>query len=217
MTHTPPLFVAFTGADDPALLPGMIALSKRYPIEWGMLLDEAQEGSPLFPDVEARREMLAAPGLRWAAHVCGDQARRIADAPETATIDLQGFTRVQINHGFAGSSPAQIANTIAFGRSRGLRAMLQSLSCFPAEPRLDWLFDVSFGRGNRPAHWPALDLAGPFCGYSGGINPGNVEATLAAIAAPPGAGYWIDMESGVRSEGAFDLAKCEAVCRSVYP
>jgi hypothetical protein len=24
------------------------------------------------------------------------------------------------------------------------------------------------------------------------------------------------MESGVRTDGAFDLAKCEAVCRAVY-
>ena len=99
-----PVFIAFTGADDPALIPDMAGLSARYPIEWGMLLDEAQAGQPLFPEAKARAAMLAAPGLRWAAHVCGEQARRIANAPDTATIDLQGFTRVQVNHGFSGTT-----------------------------------------------------------------------------------------------------------------
>ena len=28
--------------------------------------------------------------------------------------------------------------------------------------------------------------------------------------------YWIDMESGVRTDGLFDLEKCERVCRLVY-
>jgi len=211
-----PTFVAFTGADDPALLPGMIQLSARYPIEWGMLVDAAQEGQPLFPDPDARRVLLGAEGLRWAAHVCGEQARRIADAPETATIDLRGFTRVQINHGFSGSSEAQVANAIAFGRRRGVRTMLQCLGDFPSERRLDWLFDVSFGRGNRPTSWPGLPKDGPFCGYSGGIGPDTVAETLAMIAPQPGRAYWIDMESGVRTDGAFDLDKCERVCRALY-
>jgi hypothetical protein len=57
---------------------------------------------------------------------------------------------------------------------------------------------------------------GPFCGYSGGIGPATVVEILGRIAAPDGALYWIDMESGVRTDGAFDLAKCEAVCRAVY-
>ena len=53
-------------------------------------------------------------------------------------------------------------------------------------------------------------------GEPGGIGPDTVGEILARIAAPPGALYWIDMESGVRTDGAFDLAKCEAVCRAVY-
>jgi hypothetical protein len=212
----PPLFIAFTGADDPTHLPAMTALSRRYPIEWGMLLDPAQEGSALFPDGDARAALLGASGLRWAAHVCGEQARLIADAPDAATIPLHGFTRVQVNHGFTGSTRQQIENTVQFGRSRGLRAMLQCLGAFPEEPRLDWLFDVSFGRGSRPGAWPLLKQGGAFCGYSGGIGPANAAETIARLAAPAGASYWIDMESGVCTDGKFDVAKCEAVCRSVF-
>jgi hypothetical protein len=211
-----PLFIAFTGADDPDLAEDMVRLSARYPIEWGMLLDEAQEGRPLFPDCGARGTLLATKGLRWAAHVCGEQARRIANDPGSATIDLQGFTRVQVNHGFSGSDASQIGNAIAFGRQRGLRAMLQCLDEFPEEARLDWLYDVSFGMGNRPTRWPVLPVDGAFCGYSGGIGPATVTEILERIDAPAGSSYFIDMESGVRTDGHFDLNKCEQVCLAVF-
>ena len=211
-----PVFIAFTGVDDPASVPGLRALSARYPIEWGILLDDAQTRDALFPDAAARAALLGAPGLRWAAHVCGAQAKLIAETPDRATVDLAGFQRVQVNHGFSGSSADQVANVMCFGRARGVRTLLQTLDDFPAENRVDWLFDVSFGTGAKPSAWPPLPVSGPFCGYSGGINPANAASVVAAIAAPQGAQYWIDMESGVRTDGRFDLDKCEAVCRAVY-
>ncbi len=51
-------------------------------------------------------------------------------------------------------------------------------------------------------------------GYT--VHRGAGADILARIAAPDGALYWIDMESRVRTDGAFDLTKCEAVCRAVY-
>jgi phosphoribosylanthranilate isomerase len=94
--------------------------------------------------------------------------------------------------------------------------VLQCWDPFPNDLRVDWLFDVSFGTGQRPTSWPVLPVDGAFCGYSGGIGPANVAEILATVAAPAGAQYWIDMESGVRTDGWFDLAKCEAVCRAVF-
>lgn len=211
-----PSFIAFTGVDLGTVIDDLKALSARYPIEWGILIDAAQETLPLFPDAATRHALLTAGGLRFAAHVCGDEARRIANAPETASLDLSGFSRLQVNHSFEGSNPAQVENTVRFGRGRGLRAMLQCKGAFPADARVDWLFDTSFGRGAAPGRWPKLPDSGPFCGFSGGINPGNVEDVLNAIDADEGALYWIDMESGVRTDGWFDLNKCEAVCKAVF-
>jgi hypothetical protein len=211
-----PAFIAFTGVDLGTVIDDLKALSARYPIEWGILVDAAQEQLPLFPDVATRHALLTAGDLRFAAHVCGDEARRIANAPETVTLDLAGFSRVQVNHSFEGSNTEQIENTVRFGRGRGLRAMLQCKEAFPADARLDWLFDTSFGRGTAPSVWPRLPACGPFCGFSGGINAGNVRDVLKAIDAEDGALYWIDMESGVRTDGWFDLDKCEAVCKAVY-
>ena len=212
--YTPPAYITFTGIDRADLLPGMLALSARYPIEWGVLLDVAQEGSPLFPSSSVRRVLQSAP-LRLSAHICGAAARSIVETGDAA-IDLAGFSRVQINHGRAGSSDGEIRNSAIFGARQGVRAALQCQGDFPSDTRVDWLYDVSFGTGVRPTIWPAAKSGLPFCGYSGGLGPDTVRDTLLKFQIAAGASYWIDMESGVRTENRFDLAKCEAVCRIVF-
>lgn len=213
----PPAFVAFTGVDRRELLDDMVRLSARYPIEWGLLIDADRDGrEALFPGAALREAIHSAGLLRWAAHVCGSLARAIAEGQAVPLPSLAGFQRLQVNHGFAGSTPSQVARCAAFGRAHGVRTVLQCQGGFPADGAVDWLYDTSFGRGTRPTDWPPLPGAAAFCGYSGGITPDNVRDILGRIGAPVGATYWIDMESGVRSGGAFDLAKCEAVCRAVY-
>lgn len=211
-----PAFIAFTGIDRIDVVEDLKRLSQRYPIEWGALVDDAQTSKPLFPDAIARRAFLTAGGLRLAAHVCGEDARRIANSPQGPEVDLTGFQRIQVNHSFEGSTLEQIETTIRFGRRIGARAMLQCKGDFPADCRLDWLFDVSFGTGVSPKSWPSLSAEGPFCGYSGGIKPANVRDVVNAIDAAPGSQYWIDMESGVRTDGWLDLNKCEDVCKAVF-
>ncbi|MBJ6986792.1 phosphoribosylanthranilate isomerase [Devosia sp. MC521] len=211
-----PSFIAFTGLDNPAQIGDLRELSARYPIEWGVLVDDAQTEKPLFPDAEKRKAFVTAGGLRLAAHVCGEQARRIANEPDSVDVELFGYSRVQVNHSFTGSSAAHIENTVYFGRKIGVRSMLQFSKETPSDSRLDWLFDVSFGTGVAPTAWPTLAKNGPFVGFSGGIGPDTVKDVLKAIDAPQGVQYWIDMESRIRTDGYLDLNKCEAVCRAVY-
>jgi hypothetical protein len=211
-----PAFIAFTGVDRLDLTEAMAALSARYPIEWGILIDDSRHGESLFPEASVRERLLSGAPLRWAAHICGAQARAIAATSDVDGLELAGFQRAQINHSFSGSDIQHVINTALFGRRRGIRTVLQCSGPFPADARVDWLFDTSFGRGSSPALWPTLPAAGPFCGFSGGLNPGNVRATLQRIAPAGDALYWIDMESGIRTDGWLDPAKCEAVCRAVY-
>ena len=82
-----------------------------------------------------------------------------------------------------------------------------------AEGYYQELFDTSGGKGLHPIAFP--EYPGHFCGYAGGIGPRNVLHTLDAINAPSD-NYWIDMESGVRSDGWFDLEKVKQVCEWVY-
>lgn len=213
-SYTAPAYITFTGIDRADLLPGMLALSARYPIEWGVLLDVEQEGAPLFPAAAVRRALQSAP-VRLSAHICGGAARSIVEGGDPA-LDLAGFSRMQINHGRAGSGDHDIRNSAHFGARHGVRTALQCQGEFPADLRVDWLYDVSFGTGVRPNSWPAAAALLPFCGYSGGLGPDTVRATLPKLPIAAGASYWIDMESGVRTDGRFDLGKCEAVCRIVF-
>ena len=216
MSFDKPSFIAFTGVDRVEVKRDLAALSAHYPIEWGILIDDEREGVALFPQTSVRARLVSGEPLRWAAHICAAQARRIAHSSAPVPLDLSGFQRAQINHSFSGSDASHVANSSLFGRRAGVRTVLQCADAFPTDLRVDWLFDVSFGKGSRPDTWPVLRWDGPFCGYSGGLGPENVRDTLERIAAPSGAPYWIDMESGIRTDGWLDPAKCEAVCRAVY-
>ncbi len=211
-----PAFLAFTGVDRMELLPQMQTLSRLYPIEWGVLVRPGGAPDALFPPDEVCAAILAAGGLRLAAHVCGEAALEIAERGDTTVFNPAGHQRVQVNHGFCGSTPAQASRVRDYGRRHGVRSVLQTRGYFPSESGVDWLFDVSFGAGKRPDHWPALPPNGPFCGFSGGLGPDTIAETLAEIAPAEGVFYWLDMESGVRTDGWPDLEKCRAVCEQVY-
>jgi hypothetical protein len=211
---TRPAFITFTGVDHVGLLPGMRALSGRYPIEWGVLIDPDREDQPLFPGRGAQ-QVIRASGLRLSAHICGSAAQSIVAGREPG-LDLEGYLRAQINHSRDGSSELALYNSHAFAIRHNLRAALQCQGEFPSDDRVDWLYDVSFGTGRKPNSWPPIDRPEPLCGYSGGIGPTNVADLLTSFPVTGTLPYWIDMESGVRTEGRFDLAKCALVCELVF-
>jgi hypothetical protein len=212
--HNKPVFITFTGADNVDSIPAMQSLSARYPIEWGVLIDPARQRNPLFPREETRDAMVRA-GFRLSAHVCGELARSIVDGLNPP-LAIGGFSRLQINHGRAGSNMQEILNSIDYGARIGVRPALQCQGAFPSIMGVDWLYDISFGTGVQGTDWPPLTTAQPFCGYSGGLGAENVQSRLQRVAVSPGIPYWIDMESGVRTNGRFDVAKCQAVCEAVF-
>lgn len=220
MTHAStikPAFITFTGVDHAENISGLKALSARYPIEWGILIDPDQENSILFPALEQRLKVQSS-GLRLSAHICGKPASEIVTGEHPGYLNLSGFSRLQINHSREGSTEEQIANVHRFAAGLGVRAALQCQGGFPNDPRADWLYDVSFGLGQRPTEWPPLGPCSVFCGYSGGISPDTVSATLASLPLTQEneCNYWLDMESGVRTDDWLDLNKCEQVCQMIY-
>jgi hypothetical protein len=79
---------------------------------------------------------------------------------------------------------------------------------------IDVLLDCSGGVGKE------LNVVAPpgnfsyTPGFAGGINPENVENILEKIEALKiKQNYWIDMESGVRTDNWLDLDKCEAIVK----
>lgn len=205
-----PEFVTFTGADDWTSVEGMRELSAKYPIEWGVLFSPKRQGvDPRYPGGDTQSRLLWS-DLRMSAHLCGDYSRQImaGEAIIDSPVDLGLFSRIQVNH-----VEPNTARIIEFRNGWGkMRCITQARDQFPDDTSVDWLFDASGGRGIAPTSWPSHP--GRLVGYAGGINPENVLDVLKAVGAT--GPYWIDMESGVRTDDRFDLAKCRAVCEAVY-
>jgi len=207
-----PSFITFTGLDAWTDLDRASALSRRYPIEWGVLLSEKRQGrDPRYPCDRTLSRILWRDDLRKAGHLCGAYSDRIMESGGVGSIslDLSYFHRVQVNH--AAPNPSLI---VLFRNGWGrFRCIAQSRGDrFPKNTAVDWLHDCSGGRGVAPDGWPAHP--GRLVGYAGGIGPENVQDVITVIdAAGP---YWIDMESRIRTDDRLDLDKCEAVCRAVY-
>jgi hypothetical protein len=74
--------------------------------------------------------------------------------------------------------------------------------------RLSALVDCSGGTGLEIKSFPKTP--GLHLGYAGGISPDNVDGILSILKdyTEP---YWIDMESGVRTDDKFDLCKVRKV------
>lgn len=208
-----PEFITFTGADDHTSVRAMVELSRHFPIEWGILFSPSRQGKePRYPCDEAiSRFTWATDGIRMAAHLCGAHSRAIMAGEDIkAPADFGFYQRIQVNHG--APDPKRIGE---FRLGWGPRCIAQSRDLsFPKDTSLDWLFDTSGGRGAEPALWAHYPHPPRLVGYAGGIGPHNVLSVIDAIdAAGP---YWIDMESGVRTEDRFDIDLCRKVCAQVY-
>jgi hypothetical protein len=209
-----PEFITFTGADDLTDVWEMTALGLEYPIEWGVLFSAKRQGAdPRYPG-RTTIDAFAWNCLRMSAHICGDysdQIMRGESVLDGIATDLGHFSRIQVNH--VQPDPASI---VAFGSGWGsMRCIAQARDdAFPINDTVDWLFDRSGGRGTVPAAWPAHPGRGRMVGYAGGISPDNVADVVKAIGST--GPYWIDMESGVRTDNRFDLAKCRQVCEIVF-
>lgn len=210
-----PEFITFTGVDDDTDPAGLVQLADDYPVEFGVLFSPKRQGiEPRYPKLSTIDWLVEELPLRWAAHLCGDDARAVLRM-EGSQHDwrLRCFQRVQIN------TAERNIDYPALGRwasCRNLRAIIQTRGAFPLTCGADVLFDASGGRGIFPnGGWPSA-VNTTFCGYAGGLNPVNVAQAVLAIS--QGAHrYWIDMESGVRDErDRFSLEKCRAVCEAVY-
>ena len=161
-----------------------------------------------------------------AMHLCGEALLGFIHGRDEIFDAMQGFSRIQLNLKFGdveGSyDPAALLQRVAdnprwqfiiqYAKDKqGLLPLLKDI------PNHAVLFDESAGRGISPDTWDA-PLAGHFCGYAGGLNPDNVAQNLAIIAkVAAGHETWIDMETGVRTNDVFDLAKARRVLEIASP
>ena len=210
-----PDFVTFTGIDARTDLDRVRALSRAYPIEWGILFSPKKQGlAPRYPEQGlihvAVSELQDDPAIKLAAHLCGMHSAKIMSGMEPG-IDLSGFNRTQIN-----TVKPDVDKIEAFAQRHSILAITQHRTLrFPDDDRILWLYDCSGGRGDLPDKgWPLHPEEDRIVGYAGGLNPENVARINDEIA--PTGRYWLDMESGIRTDDWLDLDKCEAVCRALF-
>lgn len=215
-------FCSITGADDAVDAAELAALSQEFPFaEWAILLLRARAGTARFPTADWIENFKArTPRLHRAMHLCDDGFLGFIAGDAEVRALMQGFQRIQLNLKFGDVEgkydPQQLVARVRENPQH--QFILQYtpekqglLPLFADVPNHAVLYDASAGQGISPDRWhPPLE--GHFTGYAGGLKPDNVAANLTAIEKiAGGAETWIDMETGVRTQDVFDLAKVRQV------
>lgn len=219
--------VTITGADDDVAVSDLIDLSREFLfVEWGVLVSPKRWGTARYPSRLWIHELAVAwrradVPVALSLHLCGAFARGWMagdDSRIKTDVGAAGFKRYQIN-GFTTSCASTMAWTPlgvdAVLQVRAEDELQEAARVAAAMPRASLLFDPSGGRGIEPFRWPTPPF-GARMGYAGGINAENVEQVLADIG-PVDGDFWIDMESGVRTDDRFDLKKVRAVLERAAP
>ncbi len=209
MTKSPPLFLTITGLDEKTDLHRVQLLSARYRIEWGVLFSPSRQGNePRYPTLETISRFRALP-VMMSGHLCGAHARNILNC-EPVDVDLDNFERIQVN-----CVKPDYAAIAKFAANRGVTAITQHRELtFPNAGDVALLYDCSGGRGDAPKAWPVHPGGDRVVGYAGGINPSNISDVLDAV--DSSGYYWLDMESGVRTDDWLDLDKVEVICEETF-
>ncbi len=166
--------------------------------------------------------------VRLSAHLCGGFVRAFVAKPDTPSqmttfhkMLATSFCRVQLNvtgildH----TDPSCYDVRCAIQRVAPMRVITQfkagNLTLTDYLINLqnhEILFDESGGTGTLPHAWKP-PFATTRCGYAGGLSPDNIASHIGDIrtAARKAPDIWIDMETGVRTDDAFDLEKVTRV------
>jgi len=212
--------ITISGADDKVRLEDMVEFSKKYPqVEWGILASTSRLGTPRYPRLEwiADCDKTA---LTKSLHFCGQIMRDVVMG-KTVDLPIDNFQRIQLNIG------NKISSIDPNDFAKGIRSLhpkttiVQISSAIPPHimqvirsEKCHVLYDGSGGFGIlRPFYDPPCDV---FTGYAGGLNPDNISEELCRIEkVAPSTPIWIDVESGIRTNDAFDWSKVERFVQRV--
>lgn len=229
-----------TGADD-GVDPAMLGeLSDKYPIaEWGILLFPKATGQQRYPSYDWIDDLAAASNgrMRLSAHLCGDYAYDFIRGPllsEDKGDDLLrwnlkkwGFGRVQLNAMFLEYTEDWHAQRKRIDEVRDAIKLtpVPVITQYWEENSTMWfqlrdlpnhqvLFDGSRGNGKRPAGWQC-PLPDTMCGWAGGLSPDVLKRDLETFKALSYNRdfFWVDAESGIRTDKKFDKSKAETMLK----
>lgn len=224
--------VSIVGADDAVNPEDLLALSKEFPfVEWGVIFSRNSCGlKPRYPSLEwmARLEQL---DVQTCMHLCGHIVRQIAPKDkltnlkplDTALCLLGNLKRIQLN--LSPYVPDYVSHQTLleeYAVKNQVSLILQNKTFNDPNVQasiheydhwmtpISFLHDASGGHGRVGEFEPPVEDA--FTGYAGGIRPDNLVETMDRIYATGlNQPFWIDMESGVRTDNQFDLDKVYSI------
>ena len=215
--------VTITGADERIKPYDLCKLYDDFPfVEWGILCSQSREGKePRYPSREWIEDLLdrSKPNLPLAGHLCGKFSRESVQGPFTWAINrhrqFSRFRRLQLNGVEVTPSRIDLVKTLSDETGKIFILQVHDFHSFasgyvlPPGDGVEFLVDASGGRG-KPLDCFSAPPDNVLAGYSGGIGPGNIREVLEKLTEIESDHYfWIDMESGVRTDDQFDLAKVE--------
>lgn len=225
--------ITFTGIDAKTDIQDLIDIQREFPIaEFGVLTSyHWNENGNRYLNPAFLSNLYAGNGeLNLALHVCGSAAHdamtglwnRINNLT-VKCLYMRLFQRVQLNVANRSDNPDRLASTppnchaeVIIQQCPGDAALYEHSLWVGNVGRdqglVSMLIDGSGGQGiDCPVSiYPSSQKVG----YAGGINPDNVAEKLSFLLQNVRMGeFWIDMESGVRTDDWFDTDKVRRVLR----
>lgn len=223
--------ITFTGIDARTNLQELQDIQRQYPLaEFGVLTSyHWYENGNRYLD-PSLIEKLRTKDLHLSLHVCGSAAHDAAigkweKLDELTEGNLHLFKRCQLNISTRKNNPAYCHVPLVIGQEIIIQQRnINEIGLFTEtrkhwyQPMYKWsvLLDASGGRGiDTPIE---ILESQEKVGYAGGINAENVGDKLYQLLTSPKIGdFWIDMESGVRTDDWFDLGKVRQVLEICEP
>lgn len=212
--------ISFTGIDKRTDINELVAIHEKWPmVEFGVLISEAAKDNNRYPDL-ILLQRLKNKNLNLALHVCGKLAKNAVTIGSLEEIKnfvgpcFNLFQRIQLNV-VGHTSTSTIKDTL--GKQIIIQTNLdnpKSKNTFNLFKDSDVVFlsDKSGGRG-EVTDFDFFEL--PFQGFAGGLNPDNIIERKEEIDILCDGDYWLDMESGVRTNDWFDTNKVRRICELV--
>lgn len=219
--------ISFIGIDKKTNIDRLLKIAEKYPeVEFGFLCSDSKTNTDTnnrYPKLVLLQQ-LKNKNINLSLHVCGRLARNIC---KTGSLDevkkfvgpyFDMFDRIQLN--VVGSKMNNLI-TNTYGKqiiiqtnlnehkSKATYEMLRAANL----NNIVFLSDNSGGKGLEVDfdYFEGLD----YQGFAGGLKPENILERKEEIDSLWEKDYWLDMESGVRTDDWFDLDKVEDICKKV--
>ena len=218
--------VTLTGVDDHTSLSELSKLTDAFPfVEWAVLYTPHREGVGRNPGKAWREAFFEALAPHSAVHLCGAQAfeQLLAGAlsPEilrakrmqlNINVRRDDFAQAQVLEVFARALDLCPAVILQYHpRSAELVGRFISTLSEADAARCHVLMDASGGTGRSPERWSRPEaLNRSYVGFAGGLGVTNIRAALNELSLYHRP-YWVDMETGVRTDERFDVTKAALI------